>query len=226
MNNLLKDAKADLELDKNKEMTMSSREIAELTGKRHDSVKRTMEVLRCKEVVSFTQSVEPTAGGGKPVRILLVNKRNSYIVVAQICPHFTALLVDRWQELESMQSPAPLLPKNYIEALESLIIKEKLLIEQAPKVSFVDNCVERGQLMTATQVAQKHKISAVKLNRFLDELGGVYSKSVKRSRVFLQPFVDDRMGEMKQTDLGYSQCLFSAKGEQWINSKLINEGVI
>ena len=80
--------------------------------------------------------------------------------------------------------------------------------------------------MTATQVAQKHKISAVKLNRFLDELGGVYSKSVKRSRVFLQPFVDDRMGEMKQTDLGYSQCLFSAKGEQWINSKLINEGVI
>ena len=209
-----------------KEMTMSSREIAELTGKRHDSVKRTMEVLRCKEVVSFTQSVEPTAGGGKPVRILLVNKRNSYIVVAQICPHFTALLVDRWQELESMQSPAPLLPKNYIEALESLIIKEKLLIEQAPKVSFVDNCVERGQLMTATQVAQKHKISAVKLNRFLDELGGVYSKSVKRSRVFLQPFVDDRMGEMKQTDLGYSQCLFSAKGEQWINSKLINEGVI
>jgi len=226
MNNLLKDAKADLELDKNKEMTMSSREIAELTGKRHDSVKRTMEVLRCKEVVSFTQSVEPTAGGGKPVRILLVNKRNSYIVVAQICPHFTALLVDRWQELESMQSPAPLLPKNYIEALESLIIKEKLLIEQAPKVSFVDNCVERGQLMTATQVAQKHKISAVKLNRFLDELGGVYSKSVKRSRVFLQPFIDDGMGEMKQTDLGYSQCLFSAKGEQWINSKLINEGVI
>jgi len=209
-----------------KEMTMSSREIAELTGKRHDSVKRTMEVLRCKEVVSFTQSVEPTAGGGKPVRILLVNKRNSYIVVAQICPHFTALLVDRWQELESMQSPAPLLPKNYIEALESLIIKEKLLIEQAPKVSFVDNCVERGQLMTATQVAQKHKISAVKLNRFLDELGGVYSKSVKRSRVFLQPFIDDGMGEMKQTDLGYSQCLFSAKGEQWINSKLINEGVI
>ena len=209
-----------------KEMTMSSREIAELTGKRHDSVKRTMEVLRCKEVVSFTQSVEPTAGGGKPVRILLVNKRNSYIVVAQICPHFTALLVDRWQELESMQSPAPLLPKNYIEALESLIIKEKLLIEQAPKVSFVDNCVERGQLMTATQVAQKHKISAVKLNRFLGELGGVYSKSVKRSRVFLQPFVDDGKGEMKQTDLGYSQCLFSAKGEQWINSKLINEGVI
>ena len=224
MNNLLKDAKADLQLDKNKEMTMSSREIAELTGKRHDSVKRTMEVLRCKEVVSFTQSVEPTAGGGKPVRILLVNKRNSYIVVAQICPHFTALLVDRWQELEN--KPAHQIPQTLGEALQLAADQAKQLELAAPKIAFVDNCVERGQLMTATQVAQKHKTSAVKLNRFLDELGGVYSKSVKRSRVFLQPFIDDGMGEMKQTDLGYSQCLFSTKGEQWINSKLINEGVI
>jgi hypothetical protein len=30
-----------------------------------------------------------------------VNKRDSYVIVAQLCPEFTARLVDRWQELES-----------------------------------------------------------------------------------------------------------------------------
>ena len=93
-------------------------------------------------------------------------------------------------------------------------------------MAFVDNCVERGQLMTATQVAQKHKMSAVKLNKFLLEYGGVYNKAIKRSKVFLTAFVIDGFGEMKQTELGYSQCLFTAKGEQWVNEKLISEGVI
>jgi hypothetical protein len=79
--------------------------------------------------------------------------------------------------------------------------------------------------MTATQVGQKHKISAVKLNRILDELS-VYNKSVKRGRAFQQWFINESLGEMKQTEMGHSQCLFTAAGEQWINAKLITEGVI
>lgn len=46
--------------------SMSSREIAELVGSRHDSVKRTIETLVSKGVIEFPQSVEiPTAT--KPV---------------------------------------------------------------------------------------------------------------------------------------------------------------
>ena len=69
-------------------------------------------------------------------------------------------------------------------------------------------------------------MSAIKLNKFLDELGSVYSKSVKRSRVFKQSFIDNGMGELKQTVQGYSQALFTAVGEVWINEQLINEGAI
>jgi phage antirepressor YoqD-like protein len=118
------------------------------------------------------------------------------------------------------------IPQTLGEALQLAADQAKQLELQAPKVAFVDNCVERGQLMTATQVAQKHKMSAVKLNKFLDEIGGVYSKSVKRSRVFIQSFIDNDLGQVKQTELGHSQALFTAKGEQWINEKLINEGEI
>jgi phage antirepressor YoqD-like protein len=136
-------------------------------------------------------------------------------------------ILDKLKDLEAQSKPpAPQLPQNYLEALEQLVEKEKLLIAQAPKVAFVDNLVDRTNLMTATQVASKHKMSAVKLNKFLDELGGVYSKAHKRSRVFCQPFIEKGYGEVKQGDLGYSQALFTPAGEVWINEKLISEGAV
>jgi phage antirepressor YoqD-like protein len=136
-------------------------------------------------------------------------------------------ILDKLKDLEAQSKPpAPQLPKNYLEALEQLVEKEKLLIAQAPKVAFVDNLVDRTNLMTATQVASKHKMSAVKLNKFLDELGGVYSKAVKRSRVFCQPFIEKGYGEVKQSELGYSQALFTPAGEVWIHEQLISEGAV
>lgn len=131
-----------------------------------------------------------------------------------------------WIRSLSVQAQQFQIPQTLGEALQLAADQAKQLELQAPKVAFVDNCVERGQLMTATQVAQKHKMSSVKLNRFLDELGGVYSKAVKRGRVFVQPFIDKGYGEVKQTELGYSQALFTASGEQFINEKLITEGAI
>ena len=135
------------------------------------------------------------------------------------------------RELESQQ--APKIPQTYAAALIEagrLALEVEKKAEQlaiaAPKVAFVDNCVERSTLLTASQVAQKHKMSAIKLNQFLDELGGAYNKGVKRGRVFCQPFIDKGYGELKQTELGHSQALFTTLGEQWINEKLISEGVI
>ena len=112
--------------------TMSSREIAELVESRHDSVKRSMETLRDKCVISFTQAVETSheGAGARPVEVYLVNKRDSYVVVAQLCPEFTARLVDRWQDLEaSVAQPAPTfrLPATFSEAL-------RLAAEQAEKI--------------------------------------------------------------------------------------------
>lgn len=62
------------------------------------------------------------------------------------------------------------------------------------------------------------------LNRVLDEIG-VYNKAHKRSRAFKQWFVDKGLGEMKQTDMGHSQALFSLKGEAWVIERLASESV-
>lgn len=86
------------------EPTMSSREIAELVEKRHDNVKRTIETLVERGVIARPQIEDvQEAGGNSRVYITQeyrVGKRDSYVIVAQLSPEFTARLVDRWQELE------------------------------------------------------------------------------------------------------------------------------
>lgn len=203
--------------------TMSSREISELTNTRHDSVKRTMATLKESGIIAFSQTVEK--GDGRPLELYHVNKRDSLVVVARVSPEFTARVIDRWQELEQQQT-MPAIPQTYAEALQLAADQARQLEEQAPKVAFVENLVERGTLMTATQIAQKHGISAIKLNKLLDEIGGIYSKSVKRARTFTQAWIDKGYGELKQTQEGHSQPLFTPSGEVRINEMLISEGVL
>lgn len=209
------------------QLTMSTREIAAMLGKNNSDIGRSARRLESKGLLTQPLAELKFDHNGNTYTEYRLNKRDSILLVAQNSPEFTAVLVDRWQELElRVQPPAPQLPQNYLEALEQLVEKEKLLIAQAPKVAFVDNLVTRNNLMTATQVGAKHKMSAVKINKFLDELGGVYSKAVKRGRVFLQPFIDKGYGELKQTELGYAQALFTPAGEVWIHQQLISEGAL
>ena len=210
-----------LSLAQNQPLTMSSKEIAAVVQSRHDSVKRTIITLQSKGLITFTQTVEK--GDGRPAEVFHVNKRDSYVVVAQLSPEFTAVLVDRWQELESKQKPQ--IPQTYAEALQLAADQAKQLELAAPKVAFVDNLVNRDNLLNASQVGAKHKLSAVKLNKILDELG-VYNKAIKRGRVFQTWFIEKGFGEMKKTELGYDQALFTNSGEIWINEKLISESVI
>lgn len=126
-------------------------------------------------------------------------------------------------ERRANQQPSHQLPRTFAEALQ-LAANQALQIEQdAPKVAHYNAVVDRHTLLTATQVGQKLGLSAVMLNRVLDEIG-VYNKAHKRGRAFKQWFIDKGLGEMKQTDMGYSQPLFSLKGEAWVIERLASEG--
>lgn len=96
--------------------TMTSREIAELVDSRHDSVKRTVERLAEKGVISQPPLVDgPKSANGVVEQVFLIDKRSSLIVVAQLYPEFTARIVDRWQELEAGAVPA--VPQSLSAAL-------------------------------------------------------------------------------------------------------------
>lgn len=94
--------------------TMSSKQIAEVVDSRHDSVKRTIDTLAEKGVIQLPQTVEVKNHLGQTVTEYEVSERDSYIVVAQLCPEFTAKLVDYWQ---ATKNNTPAIPQNYAQAM-------------------------------------------------------------------------------------------------------------
>lgn len=137
--------------------TMSSREIAELVESRHDKVKQSIERLVVRGVI-----VQPPMGDehftdakGRPrsERVYRLEKRDSYVVVAQLSPEFTARLVDRWAELEeAAQRPAidlndPAAMRGYLLTYTEKVIALEARVEaDKPKTSFYDQYVNTDGL--------------------------------------------------------------------------------
>ena len=214
----------------NTEQSMTSLEIAELVEKRHDNVKRTIQTLVERRVITLPH-FEEKATAGRPIGFFTFKgekgKRDSIIVVAQLCPEFTARLVDRWAELEGKNrelSKMEILQMALESEQQKLVLQAQITLNQ-PKVDYYEKIVVRDTLLNATQVAQKIGLSAMAMNKHLDQFN-VYSRGVKRARVFQQWFVDKGLGELKQTDLGFSQPMFTTKGEAWVIEKLVSEGVV
>lgn len=107
--------------------TMSSREIANVTGKRHDNVKRTIEDLAASGLVhpqSEDEWSRDKLGRARATRIYNIGERDSYVIVAQLSPEFTSKLVDRWQELERAVAAQVVLPSNNSKVIGELAILE------------------------------------------------------------------------------------------------------
>ena len=157
--------------------TMSSREIAELTGKRHDNVMRTINDLAHKDIILPQIEEALNTNNNQLQLVAMLNKRDSLVLVARLSPEFTAAIVDRWQELEQKELQ-PALPTNYIEALESLVQSEKekaIAIEQLqearPKVEYHDRVLATENGLTTTEIAAELGMSAIALNRKLKDAG-------------------------------------------------------
>lgn len=178
--------------------TMSSREIADLVESRHDSVKRTIERLQEKGVVSFSPSVETShaGAGARPVEVYLVNKRDSFVVVAQLSPEFTAALVDRWQELEGqIAQPRELSRMDLIQiAFEAEQQRLQLTIQveaQASKIHSMENLFKEG--MTHTQFCKGlNGVNVMQVSKFLEGRNWLYNESKSGLRFRVASYARDK----------------------------------
>lgn len=121
--------------------SMTSKEIADLVSSREDSVKRTIERLVDKGIISKPPMVDgiKTANGVTPQHYLFSGeegKRDSIIVVAQLSPEFTARLVDRWKELEDERVK----PKSQAEIIAAMALAN---LESERRISYVEQKVEQ-----------------------------------------------------------------------------------
>jgi len=202
----------------NKVLTMSSKEIAAVVESRHDSVKRTMMTLQDKGLITFTHTVEK--GDGRPAAVLHVNKRDSYVVVAQLSPEFTAVLVDRWQELESKQQPQ--IPTNFAEALQLAADQAKQLELAAPKVEFHDKIVNDEKTFSFRDAAKKIQQRPNKFIEWLRESGYICLNNLARQQYITQGLFATHSG-VSDSEHHFTQCRVTGKGLAYFAGKLVEK---
>ncbi|MDU4605668.1 MAG: phage regulatory protein/antirepressor Ant [Clostridium perfringens] len=214
-------------------LTMSSREITKLVNSRHSDVCKSIETLISKGVIGGYQPKPYThPQNGQIYYEYFLNKRDTYILVAQFSPEFTAAVIDRWQELENQQNPTALLPQNYLQALEQLVASEKekqaLALENKamkPKADFVDLYVDIGTTKSLLETAkilnmpEKAMIAALERDKALyRQSGNLIPYSDKQSRGLFTV----KTGTAEHGH-NFTQTRVTSKGIQWIAQRYASE---
>ena len=179
---------------------MTSLQIAEITGKRHADVMKSIRKMepaweKVAEGKFSLGSYKDENNQDRPCYSL--NKEECLYIATKFNDEARAKLIKRWKELEE-QHQKPSLPQNYLEALKSLvkaeeereqlalenrkqqqevvtISKENMelgnkITEMLPKVSYYDQILKSNATMTITQIAQDYGMSAVRMNKELESM--------------------------------------------------------
>lgn len=203
--------------------SMSSRDLLDLINQVRSDLGEPLLRLN-----SFNLKIEDELDGENYTKNVVQNFNNTESVVFELTIDQCMLIGMRESKAVRKNVLAILkqkqLPQSFSEALQLAADQARKIELDKPKVEYYEKIVVRDTLLNATQVAQKLGMSAMAMNKHLDQLN-VYSRGVKRARVFQQWFIDKGFGELKQTELGISQPMFTTKGEAWVIEKLVGEGV-
>ncbi|HCO6044439.1 TPA: phage antirepressor KilAC domain-containing protein [Escherichia coli] len=222
---------------------MTSIEISELVGSRHDKVKQSIERMAARGVIrnppmvvfekinnlGLLRGVEAYVFEGEQ------GKRDSIIVVAQLSPEFTARLVDRWRELEEA---AVNIPKTLPEALRLAadLAEQKMQLENqlaiaAPKVEFADRVGEASGIL----IGNYAKVVGIGPNKLFAWMRDhkILIASGSRRNVPMQEYMDRGYFTVKETAVNTNhgiQISFTTKitgrGQQWLTRKLLDNGML
>lgn len=204
-------------------LTMGSREIAEVTGKRHPDVKRDIEVM-------FDQLQEDAS---KFARIYLdsMNRQQTEYVLDRehtecLVTGYSAVLrmkvIKRMHELED----ATRIPQTLPEALrlaadlaeQKAALETKLAIA-APKADFVDSYVEASGAFGFREACKLLKAKEPDFRAFLISSNVMYvlgGKMTPRAPHIANGRFTVKTGENSNNGHAFTQAKFTPKGIQWI----------
>ena len=139
--------------------TMTSREIAELTGKEHKNVLADARKMLA-EIGSAEKSANLPDAYGRPQPVLLLDKEQSLCLVSGYSAPMRMAIIKRWQELEA-QKPAHPIPQTYAEALRLAADLSEQVTQQAaqieaakPAIAFADRHANAGNLLSFRAAAK------------------------------------------------------------------------
>lgn len=208
------------------QLTMSSRDIAYLVESRHSDVCKSIKRLIEQSIIQgYTATPYTHPQNSQTYYEYHINKRDTYVIVAQLSPAFTARLVDRWQELEDQNQFK--VPQTLPEALRlaaelaDQVQQQQLMIEhQKPAVEFVERFVEARSAKSMREVA---KVLGIKEKDFITKL--LQEKILFRQSGSLLPFAGyQHKGyfTVKTGEAGghaYQQTRFTPQGINWISKR-------
>lgn len=180
-----------------RQVVVSSRQVAEKFGKEHkhvlDSVR---EILKAENsaVRFFQENMYKVEGNNKSYPEYLMN-RDGFTLLAM---SFTGKEALQWKlkyiaafnKMEELLKEQEVIPKDLpaalrmaaeiaekAQALQIENIQQKQIInEMQPKASYYDSILQNNTLMSVTQIAKDYGMSAKKMNSLLHELGVQYKQ--------------------------------------------------
>ncbi|MGI3746253.1 MAG: phage antirepressor KilAC domain-containing protein [Janthinobacterium lividum] len=222
--------------------SMSSREISDLLNSRHDKVKQSIDRLVQRGTIiqppMGDEQNNDSLGRSRTESVYHLCKRDSFVVVAQLSPEFTARLVDRWQELEDQAAGRLRLPANYAEALQVAADQAKesqrlqsLVDHQAPKVAAINRLAAAGGSICISDAAKHLQVSPNQLFAWLEAHRWIFHRGGSKRWTAYQPritkgFMVHKVTELKPdaetgADRAAYQPLITPKGLTYLAEKNI-----
>ena len=227
-------------LEANNVLTMSSLEIAELTGKRHDNVMSDIEKMLSdlgKAAPDFSGTAFYEVNNAKRSRkIYNLPKRETLILVSGYSVAMRARIIDRWQELEEANKNKGIFMPNFSDPVEAAIawanekrisqMLEQKIEEQKPKVEFAETVGRSDGTLAIGEFAKllpkEWKIGRNKLFKWLRD-----NKYLMKDNVPYQRYVNEGLFEVIETVREYDSqdyinllTLITGKGQLSVTGKL------
>lgn len=180
---------------------MSSREIAELTGKRHPDVKRDIQTMvrDLKEDVSSFAHIYLDSMKRNQTEYLLDREHTDCLLTGYSAPLRMAV-VRRWRELE--EQGAPRIPANYAEALQLAADQARentrllgVIELQAPKVAAIKRLAAAEGAICITDAAKQLGMPPSKLFDWMQENRWIYRRGGSTRWIAREPRI--RSGYLK-----------------------------
>lgn len=211
----------------NKAATMSSREVADLTGKQHkhvlDDCRKMFDSLK---IQSADFSADYQDERGRTYQEFLLDQDLTMTLVMGYSIPLRHKVAKRWRELESS---APSLPQNLPEALRLAadLAEEKQrlqshvnqlehqVFEDAPKVEFHDKVAVAPGAMSVAQAAKILGTGRTRLFQFLRQIAWVTRYNEPYQEKIEAGYLDVKLGSWDHPDHGVQQsvtALITGKG--------------
>lgn len=210
------------------ELTMSSREIAELVGKEHRNVMRDARAVLAElhgdgGLLKFEHSYLNSQN--KPQPEIRLPKRECLILVSGYSVELRAKIIDRWMELESGARPAPAPALDYSDPAVVLGVighlqgevakKDEVIAEQGQRLKKLDRLEGAKGSMCISDAAKTLGVGRDELFRFLDSRRWIFKRT--GSRNWLGYDDKRRAGFLEHDDHLY----LDGEGRERINTRVL-----